>query len=97
MPAHPRTCRYRSFEIDIAVFLQGAEICTSEGLGRDADFEAGLGEKRLPRQVPFTLILSPRVQSERIEEALEMVRVVPSEDCESSVITMPGTRENQGQ
>ena len=29
------------------------------------------------RQVPFTLMLSPRVQSERISEALDIVRVVP--------------------
>lgn len=29
------------------------------------------------RQVPFMLMLSPRLQSDRIEEALEIVRVVP--------------------
>lgn len=29
------------------------------------------------RQVPFMLMLSPRWQSERISEALAMVRVVP--------------------
>jgi hypothetical protein len=29
------------------------------------------------RQVPLTLMLSPRLQSVRISDALEMVRVVP--------------------
>src|ERR1700709_106357 len=34
------------------------------------------------RQVPFMLMLSPRWQSSRISEALEIVRVVPpSSDC----------------
>ena len=34
------------------------------------------------RHVPLTLILSPRLQSPRMSEALEIVRVVPpSSDC----------------
>jgi hypothetical protein len=44
MPAHPRTCRYRSLEIDIAVLLEGAEVCSSHGFRRDADLEGGLVE-----------------------------------------------------
>lgn len=39
MSAHPRTRRYRSFEIDIAVLLEGTKVCPSQGFGRYADFE----------------------------------------------------------
>ena len=44
MSAHPRTRRYRTFEIDIAVLFEGSEIRPSQGLGRDADFEEGFVE-----------------------------------------------------
>ena len=44
MPAHARTGRDGSLEIDIAVLPEGAEVCSSEGLRGDAYFEAVCGE-----------------------------------------------------
>jgi hypothetical protein len=43
--AHPRCCRNRSLQVDFAILLEGAQICSSQGLGRDTDLEGGFVER----------------------------------------------------
>lgn len=39
--AHSRVGFGGAFKVHFGVILEGAEICTAEGLRRDADFEPG--------------------------------------------------------
>jgi hypothetical protein len=43
MAPHPRRGRDRSLQIDLPSFLKRAEVCATQRLGRDADFEEGRG------------------------------------------------------
>jgi hypothetical protein len=45
--------------------------------GATPTLKEALSNEVTVRHVPFTLMLSPRLQSPRISAALEMVRVVP--------------------
>jgi hypothetical protein len=43
--AHARGCRNRPLQVDFAILLEGAQICSSQGLGRDANFEGEFIER----------------------------------------------------